>query len=369
MLSKRTRSDEQSPATPLARLGSDRLTLEVGGETFVTSVTTLTGSSSYFARQLSTEWRTSHDDSTFFLDRDAEPFKVLLSFMRTGAARLPKDADAFAAVMQEAEYLGVDGLIDYVKLTTQHNLHGELEWTSSAAAPNFDEEHGGINGALASGILPSRYFAPEPKAPPPKPKIIQLVPAAEPQDVHFHHPDSFDRFILPMVSLALIDNGDGTTTTEPLVARPDGEHGCGGPMVVLASEWAKEDSPLDDALHWTVHRRPTMHVLPKGALVANRVRNSSHPVVMCQLTYQKRGATGEEEPPKATFLAVSDEDELVDVQSLPGFKGIKAVDIVNKASVAEWDLLDLKLTNGDTEQSMKAAKQAILCHPKDSWNS
>ena len=47
-----------------------------------------------------------------FLDRDADSFRILLSFMRFGhVSVLPQEPALFARVLLDAEYLGIDSLI------------------------------------------------------------------------------------------------------------------------------------------------------------------------------------------------------------------------------------------------------------------
>ena len=158
----------------------DRVTLHVGGETFVTCRATLEPASSYFARRFSAEWSSGVPSEDCFLDRDADSFRVLLSFMRCGhVSVLPRDPALFSRVLLDAEYFGMDSLIEQVKVKVQRHLHskyrktreghevavrgGELvrveaRWTAAA----FDEEHGGLREALDTPWLVDRFFAPKP---------------------------------------------------------------------------------------------------------------------------------------------------------------------------------------------------------------
>ena len=60
---------------------SDRVFLNVGGEVFQTTISTLTANSQFFSRKFSSEWSSDAEDE-IFLDRDADSFRVLLSCMR-----------------------------------------------------------------------------------------------------------------------------------------------------------------------------------------------------------------------------------------------------------------------------------------------
>ena len=76
----------------------------MGGTLFETSVTTLTGASSFFASMFSRWDDNSKDPEGIFIDRDADAFRVLLSCMRHGAAVLPTlDRDLCARVLLDAQ--------------------------------------------------------------------------------------------------------------------------------------------------------------------------------------------------------------------------------------------------------------------------
>ena len=123
-----------TPQQPDEKRRTDRIVVDVGGTRFTTSASTLTSASEYFERVLSPRWCAEPPDE-LFLDRDPEPFKILLTYMRTGLLELSKDNQSLARrVMVEAEFLGMQGFIDSVK-------------------------------------------AQPPPPPPPPPKIVQVVPA------------------------------------------------------------------------------------------------------------------------------------------------------------------------------------------------
>ena len=169
----------------------DRVTLHVGGETFVTCRATLEPASSYFARRFCAEWSSGVPSDDCFLDRDADSFRVLLSFMRCGhVSVLPRDPALFSRVLLDAEYFGIDSLIEQVKVKVQRHLHSnyrqtrfglltlsgaglasvEARWTAAA----FDEEHGGLREAIDTPWLVDRFFKPKPSH---CSKILQLLPA------------------------------------------------------------------------------------------------------------------------------------------------------------------------------------------------
>ena len=106
---------DEEQAEPRAARRTDRIVVDVGGTRFATSASTLTSASEYFERLLSPRW-CAEPPEEIFLDRDPEPFKILLTYMRTGLLELPKDNQSLARrVMVEAEFLGMQSFIDSVK--------------------------------------------------------------------------------------------------------------------------------------------------------------------------------------------------------------------------------------------------------------
>ena len=179
-MSKRPRSESR-----------DRVTLDVGGQRFTTSVATLSGASAYFSRKFSQDWESASDEE-IFLDRDADAFKVLLSCMRNRRVLLPEaDKDLCSRVLLEANYFGVDWLLVAVKhkalLHSQEpkfddsSVGGTVTWDQAYqahkadvkrqkeepqhGAEKFDERFGGLEDALEGGVLPERYFKKEAKKP------------------------------------------------------------------------------------------------------------------------------------------------------------------------------------------------------------
>ena len=245
-MAKRSSDDAVYPTPKQPRLGNDtpatssslrphgRVMLDVGGTRFVSSKTTLEGSSSYFSALL-TRW---DEDTTepLFIDGDADAFSELLSFMRSGALMLPQgDVRLCARVLLQAESLGMDALLDEVKAQTYANLHpGTHQDETRPLARAFDEEFDSLAAAIRSKVLPDRYFAPAP-APPPEPKrtIKALLPAApgyralftrgvfdygEARNVHvsqrFAESES-----LHIVSWALVEDRDGQQRVDAVVQR------------------------------------------------------------------------------------------------------------------------------------------------------
>ena len=134
---------------------SDRVVLDVGGTKFITSASTLTSNSAYFASLLSDNWiEQSNDngDDEIFIDQDPVPFKVLLAYMRRGNIKVD---DIDTDVLSLAEFLGIERLLLAIKVRWYCNIgRGPVVITDDEIAVAFDQEHGGIMKAISSGLFP-----------------------------------------------------------------------------------------------------------------------------------------------------------------------------------------------------------------------
>ena len=145
-------SSNPEPSAKRRKLGaSDRITLDVGGTTFVTAASTLTTNSTYFASLLSESWRESNDGDELFLDQDPAPFKILLAYMRRGMIKV-EDIDT--DVLALAEFLGMEKFLLAVKIRWYINIgKGPVLSEDDEAAAAFDREHGGILNAISAGLF------------------------------------------------------------------------------------------------------------------------------------------------------------------------------------------------------------------------
>jgi hypothetical protein len=218
--------DGETPAT-VARRDSQRhgrVLLNVGGQLFESSRSTLEGSSSYFQALLA---RWDEETEPLFLDCDADAFGVLLSHMRMSSnVILPEEDNRLCArVLLLAEYLGMEAMLAKVKATTYRNLHPEAVAAQSDAVAAFDKEVGTLQEAIDSKVLPARFFASTPKPPraPPERVIKTLIPAppgytavfADEDFVYSEPPEpSLSRDVL---SFAVVELRDGSTRVEAIV--------------------------------------------------------------------------------------------------------------------------------------------------------
>ena len=234
-MSKRPRVE----AAAADRTVLDRMVLDVGGERFVSSTSTLSGSSAYF-EALFARWEDSSTE--IFLDRDPDAFRVLLSCMRAKRALLPEnDKDLFRRALLDASYLGMDWLQQLVRATVVGNapladqvamleayneqirlqqvgstvepLHGIVEdLTQSDRAKLFPVAFGSIEEALDQGVLPSQFF----KKPERSDRIRQLVPCRDNDEVVFFR-DGDAAETRKALALALVEGSNGNTHVEPVV--------------------------------------------------------------------------------------------------------------------------------------------------------
>ena len=209
--------DAMSSSKKRART-SDRVFLNVGGEVFQTTISTLTANSEFFSRKFSSEWSSDAEDE-IFLDRDADSFRVLLSCMRHRTALLPEgDPLLSARVLLEAQYLGVDWLLEHVKgVAYTHTRDPEEEVLETESSHvSFDREHGGLDQALSSGVLPARFFGPVKTG---SKRVKQIIPAGEHDAIMF---DNLTSEVYRAVCYALFENERGESVIEPVVSFEDG---------------------------------------------------------------------------------------------------------------------------------------------------
>ena len=223
-------TDQQTGSTtpPTSRPRTDRVVVDVGGTLFTTSQSTLTASSSYFHMLFSGRWSS---DESIFLDRDPQAFAVILCYMRNGDIDLSADSAALARrVLLDAEFLGVDGLLEEVKARAYRHLHDEWQCSDAEAATGFDEEHGDLRQAFRFGVLPARYFGPEPVEPaPPEPRVVQILPAPKGCKVKIRN--SSEVTVLEARCLALVEHPKSNCNKlDVFVTHPDQFRDC------LASE-------------------------------------------------------------------------------------------------------------------------------------
>ena len=262
-----------TPATTQAPTNSSRVELDVGGTRFVSSRSSLEAASEYF-RSLLGRWDQQAAEP-IFLDCDADAFQVLLSYMRVATCvLLPQHDEGLATrVLLLAEYLGLDGFLAQVKARAYANMHLDAEEAVEDPAAKFDEEVGGLQQAIDCGVLPARFFAPEPPKPePPERTVKAFVPQSgykvvfaddeiDTADVHGLHSRPVLGFALvelksgrQIVDVVIQNESDGTYGDVAVDARDEESWS----HLTFASEYAKT-VPWE---HWLAVRTAAADMLP-----------------------------------------------------------------------------------------------------------
>lgn len=185
-----TATDSANAATEGANAWSEhKIVLNVGGRRFETTTSLLQQKTTYFKGMFDS----ATPSQEVFVDRDPEAFAMLLRFLRHGivARSLPRgDPDLCAAVLAEADFFGVEALLQPVKAAAHRNMqpstsrmgaisqqnlienmeHAKRMLDDHAAADAFDKDVGSIVEAIEKGVLPTRFFGP------PRRTIQSLVP-------------------------------------------------------------------------------------------------------------------------------------------------------------------------------------------------
>ena len=132
---------------------SDRVVLDVGGTKFITSASTLTSNSAYFAALLSDNWIESNNGDEIFIDQIPSAFSILLDYMRQGNIEID---DINTKVLSLAEFLGMERLLLAIKVRWYCNIgKGPVHTSDDEIALAFDQEHGGIMKAISAGLFPN----------------------------------------------------------------------------------------------------------------------------------------------------------------------------------------------------------------------
>mmetsp|Transcript_2515 Transcript_2515/g.3503 ORF Transcript_2515/g.3503 Transcript_2515/m.3503 type:complete len:402 (-) Transcript_2515:126-1331(-) len=133
--------------------------LNVGGTVFFCSKSLLTYYCSYFSSKFSDDWTTAYNHTNergnkqIFIDHNPEPFRILLNFMRENCIECREICSI--PVLLQAEFFGVDDLLNAVKFRSYINKHPEFRGSPHDVIHAFNSRYGGIKDAISKGILPS----------------------------------------------------------------------------------------------------------------------------------------------------------------------------------------------------------------------
>ena len=139
--------------------------------------------------------------------------------------------------LDRAQYLGVDWLLEHVKsVAYTHTIDpadGVVETEVSHVA--FDRDHGGLDQALRSGVLPARFFGPVKTG---SKRVKQMIPAGEHDAIMF---DNLTNEVYRAVCYALFENERGESVIEPVVSCDRGDEDRSS-LFCLASEKPGHDT-------------------------------------------------------------------------------------------------------------------------------
>jgi hypothetical protein len=168
---------------------TNRVVLNVGGTLFHTTLDTVSRSATLSGMLDHSAWDANPQHcEEVFLDRDPTTFAHLLRLMRQGdvlgGLLNGSDLSLCAAIIAEADWLAVEGFLQHVRATAYRNATGKTanDVDDAAADAKFIMRFGSIPDALASGVLPRRYFTPACQ----DRKVVSLIPREAKQFLWFY---------------------------------------------------------------------------------------------------------------------------------------------------------------------------------------
>ncbi|KAI9866466.1 MAG: hypothetical protein M1813_001016 [Trichoglossum hirsutum] len=108
--------NDSIPPTP-----DRRITLQVGGQHFVTTRETLTHQSGFFSSLLSGRWADAQPDGSYFVDADANLFGHILRYLRRGVLPVFYDNSKghnhslYLQILEEAKYFQIPRLEKWIE--------------------------------------------------------------------------------------------------------------------------------------------------------------------------------------------------------------------------------------------------------------
>ncbi|KAK3062716.1 hypothetical protein LTS18_003500 [Coniosporium uncinatum] len=136
------------------------ITLNVSGRRFVTLKETLTSGSDWFKNRLSGRWNDALADRSYFVDADSNLFAYILQYLRRGIAPLSykqvggHDYGMYAALLDEAKYFQITGLIDWLEKKKYHDA--VVVNTSSQEVEGVSDIGRNTSSAQSLKFFPSR---------------------------------------------------------------------------------------------------------------------------------------------------------------------------------------------------------------------
>ena len=140
-------------------IADKRVTVNVGGKLFSTFRSTLTIKSTYFSKRLSGRFIDDSDDREIIIDRDHEPFNIILSYLRSGKLLVSSDKLLFSSVLIEADFYGIDELVNMVRDKCYCNLnHIDIDEYDEDYVKECKEEFPTYEQIIGHAFFPAIYF-------------------------------------------------------------------------------------------------------------------------------------------------------------------------------------------------------------------
>jgi hypothetical protein len=96
------------------------VTLNVGGQIFLTTRDTLLKGETMLSKLFSGKYKITQDkEGNPFLDRDGTHFRLILNYLRSGKIVLPQDLSLLAEIQIEADYYQIKELSQHIERIIQ----------------------------------------------------------------------------------------------------------------------------------------------------------------------------------------------------------------------------------------------------------
>ena len=136
----------------------NRVTVNVGGKLFSTFRSTLTIKSTYFSKRLSGRFSDA-DDREIIIDRDHEPFSIMLSYLRSGKLLISSGKLLFRSVLIEADFYGIDEIVNMVRDKCFCNLnHIDVDEYDEGYLKECKEAFPTYEQIIDHAFFPAIYF-------------------------------------------------------------------------------------------------------------------------------------------------------------------------------------------------------------------
>ena len=116
--------------------------------------------------------------------------------------------------LDRAQFLGVDWLLEHVKGVAHSHIRADEVVETEPPHVAFDLEHGGLEQALSSGVLPARFFGPAKTG---SKRVKQTIPAGEHDAIMFDSRTPAGQTPAPGDNLR---TGRSRTAGRPVARRP-----------------------------------------------------------------------------------------------------------------------------------------------------